>query len=71
MTNSEGDEPPDKSTSENDLPDKATSGRDFKSRLRARLQFIGGALASFAAVGAIAGGLVGYWNGGDGESFIR
>jgi hypothetical protein len=28
-------------------------------------------LTSFAAVGAIAGGLVGYWNGGDGESFIR
>ena len=28
-------------------------------------------IASFAAVGAIAGGLVGYWNGGDGEFFIR
>lgn len=29
--------------------------------MRARLQLIGGALASIAAVGAIAGGLVGYW----------
>ena len=62
MTNSEVNEPPDKPTSEIDLPEKATSGRNFKSRLRGRLQFIGGALASIAAVGAIAGGLVGYWN---------
>ena len=61
MTNSEVDDPPDKPTAENDLPDNATSGRDFKSRLRARLQFIGGALASVAAVGAVAGGLIGYW----------
>ena len=52
MTNSEVDEPPDKSTSENDLPDKVDSGQ---------LQFVGGALASVAAVGAVAGGLIGYW----------
>ncbi|WP_247399714.1 tetratricopeptide repeat protein [Bradyrhizobium sp. 76] len=31
-------------------------------RIRARLTPIGAALASFAAVGAVAGGLVGYWN---------
>jgi adenylate cyclase len=63
VTNSEVKEPPDKPTSESELSDEATSDRNFlKSRLRARLQFIGGALASFAAVGAIAGGLVGYWN---------
>jgi TolB-like protein len=62
VTNSEVKEPPDKPTSESELSDKATSDRNLKSRLRARLQFIGGALASFAAVGAIAGGLVGYWN---------
>lgn len=62
MTNSELNEPPDKPTSESDLPDKATSGRNFKSRLRGQLQFIAGALASIAAVGAIAGGLVGYWS---------
>jgi hypothetical protein len=41
-TNSEINEPPDKPTSENDLRNKATSGRNFKSRLRTRLQFIGG-----------------------------
>lgn len=32
------------------------------SRIRARLTPVGGALASIAAVGAVAGGLVGYWN---------
>jgi adenylate cyclase len=63
---------PDKPTSDNEQPDKATSDkaqlgkppsdRNLKSRLRARMQLIGGALASIAAVGAIAGGLVGYWN---------
>jgi TolB-like protein/Flp pilus assembly protein TadD len=62
VTNSGVKEPPDKPTSESEPSDKATSDRNPKSRLRARLQFIGGALASFAAVGAIAGGLVGYWN---------
>jgi adenylate cyclase len=62
VTDSEVKEPPDKPTSESELSDKATSDRNLKSRLRARLRFIGGALASFAAVGAVAGGLVGYWN---------
>src|SRR5882724_8549081 len=73
MTNSEGsNDLPDKPTSDNEEPDKATSDkeqpgkppsdRNLKSRLRARLQLIGGTLASIAAVGAIAGGLVGYWN---------
>ena len=73
MTNSEAsDDLPDKPTSESEQPDKATpdkeqpgkppSERNLKSRLRARLQLIGAALASIAAVGAIAGGLVGYWN---------
>jgi adenylate cyclase len=45
-----------------DLPEKPASNRDLKNRLRARLQFIGGALASIAAVGAVASGLLGYWN---------
>jgi adenylate cyclase len=73
VTNSEvSNDPPDKPTSDNEQPDEATSDkeqprkppsdRNLKSRLRARLQLIGGALASIAAVGAIAGGLVGYWN---------
>jgi TolB-like protein len=31
-------------------------------RIKTRLKPFGGALASFAAVGAVAGGLVGYWN---------
>src|SRR5207248_6902540 len=73
MTNSEiSNDLPDKPTSDNELPDKATfdkeqpgkppSDRNLKSPLRTRLQLIGGALASIAAVGAIAGGLVGYWN---------
>ena len=72
MTNSEvSNDLPDKPTSDNEQPDKATSDkgqpgkppsdRNLKSRLRARLQLIGGALASVAAIGAIAGGLVGYW----------
>lgn len=70
MTNSEvsSDLPPasdndplEKPASDNEPPDKPASGRNFKTRLRARLQFIGGALASIAAIGAIAGGLVGYW----------
>ena len=73
MTNSEAsDDLPDKPTSESEQPDKATpdkeqpgkppSDRNLKSCLRARLQLIGAALASIAEVGAIAGGLVGYWN---------
>jgi adenylate cyclase len=73
VTNSEAsNDLPDKPTSDNGQQDKATSDkehpgkppshRDLKGRLRARLQLIGGALASIAAVGAIAGGLVGYWN---------
>jgi TolB-like protein len=72
MTNSEvSNDLPDKPTSDNEQPDKATSDkeqlgkppsdRNLKSRLRARLQLIGGALASIAAIGAIAGGLAGYW----------
>jgi adenylate cyclase len=55
-------EQPDKATSDEEQPGKPTSDRKLKSRLRARLQLIGGALASIAAVGAIAGGLVGYWS---------
>jgi adenylate cyclase len=43
------------------VPDKAASG-GLLGRIRIRLKFVGGALASVAAVGAIAGGLVGYWN---------
>src|SRR6266581_7691759 len=53
---------PDKPTSDNQLPDKPASDGNLKNRLRARLQLIGGALASIAAVGAVVGGLVGYWN---------
>ncbi len=46
---------------DNEPPDKPASTLSFKGRLRARLQLIGGVLASIAAIGAIAGGLVGYW----------
>ena len=59
MTNSEVNEPSDKPAP---LPDKAPSGRNFKRWLWTRLRSVGGALASIAAVGAVAGGLVGYWN---------
>jgi adenylate cyclase len=62
VTNSEGNEPSVKPTRESDLQNKAISSRNFKSWLRSRLQRIGGTLASLAAVGAIVGGLVGYWN---------
>ncbi len=62
MTNSGFNEPPVEPISESDLPEKATSSLDLKSRLRSRLQRVVGALASIAAVGAIAGGLIGYWN---------
>jgi len=54
-------EQPDKAASDEEQPGKPPSDRNLKIRLRARLQLIGGALASIAAVGAIAGGLVGYW----------
>lgn len=49
----------DKPASDSEPPDKPAPSLNFRSRLRARLQLIGGALAS---IGAIAGGLVGYWN---------
>lgn len=62
MTNSGANEPPDEPLSENDLPDKATLGLDLRSRVWARLRRFAGVLASIAAVGAIAGGLVGYWS---------
>jgi adenylate cyclase len=42
-------------------PDKPASV-GLPARIRARLTPVGGALASLAAVGAVAGGLVGYWN---------
>jgi adenylate cyclase len=42
-------------------PDKPASV-GLLARIRARLTPVGGALASIAAVGAVAGGLVGYWN---------
>lgn len=54
-------DPLDKKASDNEPPDKPASTPNFKGRLRARLQLIGGALAPIAAIGAIAGGLVGYW----------
>ena len=45
-----------------EVPDKPASDGDLLGRLRGRLKLIGGALASVAAVGAVAGGLLGYWN---------
>lgn len=54
-------EQPDKPACDEKQREKPPSDRNLKIRLRARLQLIGGALASIAAVGAIAGGLVGYW----------
>ncbi|MEK9283098.1 MULTISPECIES: winged helix-turn-helix domain-containing protein [unclassified Bradyrhizobium] len=36
--------------------------RDWLGHLRSPLKFVGGALASVAAIGAIAGGFAGYWN---------
>ncbi|MEY9400122.1 TolB-like protein [Bradyrhizobium japonicum] len=54
-------DPLNKTLSDDEPPDQPASTRNFKGRLRARLQLIGGALASIAAIGAIAGGLVGYW----------
>jgi TolB-like protein len=62
VTNSEvSNDLPDKPPSDKEQPAKPPSDRNLKIRLRARLQLIGGALASIAAVGAIAGGLIGYW----------
>jgi adenylate cyclase len=52
---------PDEAEPDEERPGKPPSDRSLRIRLRARLQLIGGALASIAAVGAIAGGLVGYW----------
>lgn len=52
---------PGKPASDEKEREKPPSDRNLRIRLRARLQVIGGALASIAAVGAIAGGLVGYW----------
>lgn len=54
-------EQPDKPACDEKQREKPPSDRNLKIRLQARLQLIGGALASIAAVGAIAGGLVGYW----------
>ncbi|MBR0793180.1 tetratricopeptide repeat protein [Bradyrhizobium manausense] len=62
MTNSDLNEPSDKPAPESDPPEKVLPDRNFKRRLWARLQSVGGALASIAAAGAVAGGLVGYWN---------
>jgi adenylate cyclase len=51
---------------DSDLPEKApvkpAAHRGLHGRLKERLQLIGGALASIAAVGAVASGLLGYWN---------
>jgi len=52
----------DKPASDSEPPDLPAPSLNFRSRLRTRLQSIGGALASVAAIGAIAGGLVGYWS---------
>ena len=62
MTNSDLNEPSHKPAPGSDQPDKAPSDRNFKRWVWARFQSVGGALASIAAVGAVAGGLVGYWN---------
>jgi TolB-like protein len=44
----------------NDKP--AASAQVFSDRLRHRLRNIGAAIASVAAIGAVIGGLTGYWN---------
>lgn len=62
MTNSDLREPLDKPAPGSDQPVKARSDRNFKRWLWARLQSVGGALASIATVGAVAGGLLGFWN---------
>jgi adenylate cyclase len=43
------------------IPDKPTSS-GLLGRLRVRLRTLSPALATIAAIGAVAGGLVGYWN---------
>ena len=45
-----------------EVPDKPASDGALPRRLRGRLNLVGGALASIAAVGAVASGLLGYWN---------
>src|SRR5258708_2779069 len=45
-----------------EVPDKPASDGGLRGRIRGRLKLAGGALASIAAVGAVAGGLLGYWN---------
>jgi TolB-like protein/DNA-binding winged helix-turn-helix (wHTH) protein len=48
-----------------DLPEKMVVERQplgWLRHIRGRLSLVGGALTSVAAVGAIAGGLIGYWN---------
>nr|WP_051389723.1 winged helix-turn-helix domain-containing protein [Bradyrhizobium sp. Ec3.3] len=48
-----------------DLAERAVSKRQFHDwlgQLRGRMKLVGGALASVATIGAIAGGLIGYWN---------
>jgi TolB-like protein/Flp pilus assembly protein TadD len=55
-------DPLNKTASDSEPSDKPASTLNFKGRLRARLQSVGGAIASIAAVGAVAGGLVGFWN---------
>jgi adenylate cyclase len=62
VTNSDLNEPSAKPASGSDQPVKAPSGRNFKRWLRVRLQSVGGTLASIATVGAVAGGLLGFWN---------
>jgi TolB-like protein/DNA-binding winged helix-turn-helix (wHTH) protein len=43
-------------------PSEKVAGKRRSGHLRGRLKLVGGALASVAAIGAIAGGLAGYWN---------
>jgi adenylate cyclase len=44
------------------VPDKPPSDEGLRGRIRTRLKLVGGVLAWVATVGAVAGGLVGYWN---------
>jgi adenylate cyclase len=44
------------------VPDKPAPRGGLLGHVGARLRLVGGVLASVAAVGAVAGGLVGYWN---------
>ncbi|MGY8662724.1 winged helix-turn-helix domain-containing protein [Bradyrhizobium sp. UFLA05-109] len=48
-----------------DLSERAVGKRRFRDwlgQLRGRMKLVGGAVASVATIGAIAGGLIGYWN---------